>query len=134
MSERTEQESQSTVELEQRLAEQISRLVRQELELAKLELAEKGKRAGLGAGLLGGAGLFAVYGVAALVATAILGLAMVLPAWLAALIVALLLLALSGLLVLVGRGQLKKATPPLPEQAVAGIKADVEVITRRASR
>jgi uncharacterized membrane protein YqjE len=134
MSERTAQGSRSTVELLQRLADQISRLLRQELQLARLELAEKGRRTGLGAGLLGAAGLVALYGLAALVAAAILLLATAMPAWLAALVVALVLLALGGVLALVGRGQARRATPPLPEQALAGIKADVDVITRRASR
>ena len=134
MSERTAQGSRSTTELLQRLADQISRLLRQELQLARLELAEKGRRTGLGAGLLGAAGLVALYGLAALVAAAILLLATAMPAWLAALVVALVLLALGGVLALVGRGQVRRATPPLPEQALAGIKADVDVITRRASR
>ncbi len=134
MSERTAQGSRSTVELLQRLADQISRLLRQELQLARLELAEKGRRTGLGAGLLGAAGLVALYGLAALVAAAILLLATAMPAWLAALVVALVLLALGGVLALVGRGQVRRATPPLPEQALAGIKADVDVITRRAGR
>ena len=134
MSERTAQGSRSTTELLQRLADQISRLLRQELQLARLELAEKGRRTGLGAGLLGAAGLVALYGLAALVAAAILLLAMAMPAWLAALVVALVLLALGGVLALVGRGQVRRATPPLPEQALAGIKADVDVITRRAGR
>jgi uncharacterized membrane protein YqjE len=134
MSERTAQGSRSTAELLQRLADQISRLLRQELQLARLELAEKGRRTGLGAGLLGAAGLVALYGLAALVAAAILLLATAMPAWLAALVVALVLLALGGVLALVGRGQVRRATPPLPEQALAGIKADVDVITRRASR
>ncbi len=134
MSERTAQGSRSTVELLQRLADQISRLLRQELQLARLELAEKGRRTGLGAGLLGAAGLVALYGLAALVAAAILLLATAMPAWLAALVVALVLLALGGVLALVGRGQVRQATPPLPEQALAGIKADVDVITRRAGR
>ncbi len=134
MSERTAQGSRSTTELLQRLADQISRLLRQELQLARLELAEKGRRTGLGAGLLGAAGLVALYGLAALVAAAILLLATAMPAWLAALVVALVLLALGGVLALVGRGQVRQATPPLPEQALAGIKADVDVITRRAGR
>jgi len=134
MSERTAQGSRSTTELLQRLADQISRLLRQELQLARLELAEKGRRTGLGAGLLGAAGLVALYGLAALVAAAILLLATAMPAWLAALVVALVLLALGGVLALVGRGQVRRATPPLPEQALAGIKADVDVITRRAGR
>src|SRR6266508_101427 len=134
MSERTAQGSRSTVELLQRLADQISRLLRQELQLARLELAEKGRRTGLGAGLLGAAGLVALYGLAALVAAAILLLATAMPGLVAALVVALVLLALGGVLALVGRGQVRQATPPLPEQALAGIKADVDVITRRAGR
>ena len=121
-------------ELVRQLTEQVSRLARQELQLAKLELAEKGRRAGLGAGLLGGSGLVALYGLAALVAAAILGLAVVLPAWLAALLVGLGLFALAGGLALLGRGQIRRATPPLPEQAAASIKADVEEIMTRAAR
>jgi uncharacterized membrane protein YqjE len=128
------QAGRSTAELVQRLSEQVSQLVRQEMQLAKLELAEKGKRTGVGAGLFGGSGLFAVYGIAVLVAAAVLGLATVWPAWLAALVVGLLLLLLAGLLALVGRGQFKKAMPPVPTDAVASVKADVDEITTRARR
>jgi uncharacterized membrane protein YqjE len=128
------QAGRSTAELVQRLSEQVSQLVRQEMQLAKLELAEKGKRTGIGAGLFGGSGLFAVYGIAVLVAAAVLGLATVWPAWLAALVVGLLLLLLAGLLALVGRGQFKKAMPPVPTDAVASVKADVDEITTRARR
>jgi uncharacterized membrane protein YqjE len=124
----------STAELVQQLSEQVSRLVRQELQLAKLELAEKGRRTALGAGLLGGSGLFVVYGLATLVAAAVLGLATVWPAWLAALVVGLALLLLAGVLALVGRGQVNRAMPPLPVDAVASLKADVEEITTRARR
>ncbi len=110
------------------LSTQIPELVRSEMRLAQAELAEKGKRAGLGAGLLGGAGLTALYGVAVLLAAAILGLAVVLPAWLAALVVALVLLAAAGVLALRGKGQVERATPPTPERALAGIKEDVETV------
>ena len=126
--------SRSTGELVQQLSEQVSRLVRQEMQLAKLELAEKGKRTGVGAGLIGGGGLFAVYGIAVLVAAAALGLAVVWPAWLAALVVALLLLLIAGLLALVGQRQVKKGMPPVPTDAVASVKADVDEITTRARR
>jgi uncharacterized membrane protein YqjE len=126
--------SRSTGELVQRLSEQVSRLVRQEVQLAKLELAEKGKRTGVGAGLIGGGGLFAAYGIATLVAAAVLGLATVWPAWLAALVVALLLLLIAGLLALVGQRQIKKGMPPVPTDAVASVKADVDEITTRARR
>src|SRR5947199_7194212 len=86
----------STAELVKQLSEQTSRLARQEVELAKAELAEKGKRAGLGAGMFGGAGMFALYMMGALVAAAILGLATAVAAWLAALIVAAVLGGLAG--------------------------------------
>lgn len=121
-------------ELVRQLTEQVSRLARQEVQLAKLELAEKGRRAGLGAGLFAGSGLVAVYGLAALVAAAILALAVVLPAWLAALLVGLGLFALAGGLALLGRAQFRRATPPLPEQAAASVKADVHEIATRARR
>jgi uncharacterized membrane protein YqjE len=111
-----------------RLSEQLPELVRSELRLAQAELAEKGKRAGLGAGLLGAAGVTALYGVAVLLAAIVLGLAVVLPAWAAALVVALVLLAAAGVLALRGKGQVEQATPAAPERAIAGIKEDVETV------
>lgn len=110
------------------LSTQIPELVRSELRLAQAELAEKGKRAGLGAGLLGAAGVTALYGVAVLLAALVLGLAAVLPAWAAALVVALVLLAAAGVLALRGKGQVEQATPAAPERAIAGIKEDVETV------
>ncbi|MGA9749225.1 MAG: phage holin family protein [Nocardioides sp.] len=110
------------------LSEQTSALVRSEVELAKAELAAKGKAAGLGAGLFGVAGLLALFGAAVLVATAILALALVLPAWLSALIVALVLLAAAGVAAVVGKGKVAQATPPAPERAVEGIRQDVDTI------
>lgn len=114
-----------TGELVKDLSTQVSTLVRQELELAKVELTAKGKQAGIGAGMFGGAGLFALYGVGALVATAILALATAVAAWLAALIVAVVLFAVAGILALLGRSRAKRAVPPMPEQAVATVKEDV---------
>ena len=76
-----------TSELLKQLSDQSTTLVRQEIELAKLEVREKGKKAGLGAGMFGGAGLFGLYAVGALTATIILALATFLPGWVAALIV-----------------------------------------------
>ncbi|HEV7494314.1 phage holin family protein [Baekduia sp.] len=112
-------------ELVKDLTAQASTLVRQELELAKVELTEKGKQAGIGAGMFGGAGLFALYGVGALVATAILALATAVDGWLAALIVAGVLFAAAGVLALLGKARAKKAVPPVPEQTVETIKEDV---------
>ena len=88
----------SLAELVRQLSEQTSRLARQELELAKAELAEKGKRAGIGAGMFGGAGIFGVYALGALVAAAILGLATAVAPWLAALIVTAALGAIAGVI------------------------------------
>src|SRR5262249_22749747 len=85
-----------TGELVRSLSTQVSTLVRQELELAKVELTAKGKQAGIGAGMFGGAGLFALYGVGALIATAILVMDLIVAAWLAALIVAAVLFAVAG--------------------------------------
>ncbi|WP_051221947.1 phage holin family protein [Conexibacter woesei] len=114
-----------TGELVKDLSAQVSTLVRQELELAKVELTEKGKQAGIGAGMFGGAGLFALYGVGALVTCAIIALATAVAPWLAALIVAVVLFAVAGVLALVGKSRTKRAVPPVPEQTVETIKEDV---------
>jgi hypothetical protein len=119
-------------ELLKQLSEQSSRLARQEVELAKAELAVKGKRAGIGAGMFGGAGAFAFYGLGALVAAAVLGLATAVSAWLAAVIVAVVLAAIAGVLALVGKHEVQEATPPVPEQATESVKEDVQMAKARA--
>jgi uncharacterized membrane protein YqjE len=124
----------STAELVRDAAEQISRLVRDELALAKAEMTEKGKRAGVGAGLFGGGGLIALYGVAGLLTTVVLALAEAMPAWLAALIVTVVLFAVAAVLALLGRRQVQQATPPMPEQAMDSVKADLTEIKERAQR
>jgi uncharacterized membrane protein YqjE len=121
----------STAELVSRLGEQVSTLIRSELRLAQVELQEKGKRAGIGVGLFGGAGLVALFGAGALVACAILALALIMDAWLAALIVGVVLLAVAGILALVGRSQVQRAAPPLPTEAVEGIKQDIQTVKER---
>lgn len=110
------------------LSEQTSALVRSEVELAKAELAEKGKAAGLGAGLFGAAGLLAFYGGGVLIATTILALALVLPAWAAALIVAVVLFIAAGVAALMGKNKVSAATPAAPQRAVEGVKQDVQTI------
>ncbi|MET7401232.1 phage holin family protein [Dactylosporangium sp. NPDC005572] len=122
----------STAELVRLAAEQISTLVRDELKLAQAELAQKGKRAGVGVGMFGGAGLVALYGGGALIAAAIIGLSAVLPAWLSALLVGVVLLAIAGVLALFGKSQVSKAGPPMPTDAVASMKADISTITHSA--
>jgi uncharacterized membrane protein YqjE len=124
----------STGELVKQLSEQVSALVRDELKLAQLEMTGKGKQAGLGIGMLGGSGLIALYAVACLLACAIIAISGVVAAWLAALIVGVVLLAVSATAALVGKARLQKAAPPVPEQAVGSIKADVEEIKERAHR
>jgi uncharacterized membrane protein YqjE len=119
----------STADLVKQASEQISRLIRDELRLAQVELAEKGKRAGIGAGLFGAAGVIALYGVTGLLAAAVIGLAYVLPAWLAAVVVGVVLLLVAGVLALIGRGQVRRATPPVPKAAVASVKADINTVT-----
>ena len=119
-------------ELMKELSDQTTTLVRKEIELAKRELAEKGNRAAAGAGMFGGAGLFGFFAFGALTAAAVLGLATVLPAWLAGLIVAVVYGAIAGVLALRGKTQIKQATPPLPEQAVDSTKEDLEWVKTRA--
>ena len=122
----------SVAELVRQLSDQTTLLARQEVALAKVELAEKGKRAGLGAGMFGGAGLAGVYAVGAFVAAAILGLATAVDGWLAALIVGLVLAAVAGVLALVGKNKVQEATPPLPQDAISSAKQDVETVKARA--
>jgi MFS family permease len=119
-------------ELVKQLSEQSSRLARQEVELAKAELAAKGKRAGIGAGMFGGAGAFGFYGLGALIAAAVLALATAVTPWLAALIVAVVLAAIAGILALIGKHEIQEATPPVPEQAAESVKEDVEFAKTRA--
>ncbi|MDH6625404.1 hypothetical protein M2271_003215 [Streptomyces sp. LBL] len=127
-------EHHSVGELVGQATEQLSRLVRQEVALAKEELAEKGRRAGRGGGLLGAAGAVGYAGLLALAAAAAAALSLVLPVWAAALIVTGVLFALAGLLAAAGRAQLRRATPPTPEEALGSVKADVEEIRERAHR
>jgi hypothetical protein len=118
----------STGELAAGLSEQISHLVRSELRLAQTEVKEKGKGLGIGAGMFGGSGYFAHLGTATLVVAAVLGLATVVSGWLAALIVAAALLVVAGVLALAGKGQVKRATPPVPDKAVEGVKEDIATV------
>ncbi|MGA5183389.1 phage holin family protein [Streptomyces pseudogriseolus] len=124
----------SVGELVGQATEQISRLARQEVALAKEELAEKGRRAGVGGGMLGAAGAFGYAGLLALAATGIAALDLVLPLWAAALIITGVLFVIAGVLALAGRGQLRRATPPKPERTLGSVKADVEEIKGRAHR
>ena len=126
-------EDRSAGELLSALSEQVSTLVRDEMRLARAELSEAGKRYGTGAGMFGGAGVVALYGLGVLLAAAVLGLATVVDAWLAALIVAVVLFVLAGVLALVGKKNVDKA-PSVPGRRVASVKADVDAVKERHVR
>jgi len=119
-------------DLVKQLSEQTATLVHNEMELAKAELRVKGKRAGIGAGMFGAAGMFGLYAFGALTATLILVLATAVAAWVAALIVAVVYGAVAGVLALQGKNKVQAATPPIPEQAVDSTKEDVAWVKTRA--
>jgi uncharacterized membrane protein YqjE len=124
-----------TGEIVKELAEEVSNLVRAELDLARAELTEKGKRAGIGLGELGAAGIVALYALGALTACFIALLALVAPVWAAALIVAVIYGIIALVLYLVGRQQLQRGLPPTPERTQQTIKEDIEwAKTRTPSR
>lgn len=121
----------SLASLVKQLSDQTTTLVRQEVDLAKAELAVKGKQAGVGAGMFGGAGMFALYAVGALTACLILALATAVTGWLAALIVSAIYGAIAGVLALTGKNKVKQGVPPVPEQTVESVKEDVEWTKQR---
>jgi hypothetical protein len=128
------QQESPAAELLKELSEQTTKLVHQELELAKLELAQKGKRAGFGVGMFGGASVVGVYAIGALTAAIVLLLATAVAGWLAALIVAGAYGLVAGGLALAGRAQVQKATPPVPEQATESVKEDVQWAKAKAQQ
>ncbi len=115
-----------TGELLKELSDHTTTLVRKEIELAKSELGEKGKKAGQGAGMFGGAGLFGVFAFGALTTAIIAALDSAMALWLAALIVAVVYGAIAAVLALQGRNKVQEAGPPVPEQATESVKEDVE--------
>ncbi|WP_305784343.1 phage holin family protein [Symbioplanes lichenis] len=131
---RTRLDDSSTGALVSQMSEQVSTLVREELALARTEMVEKGKKAGKGAGLLGGAGVIALYGLGALFVTIGAALALVWPAWLAALTVTVLVLAIAGVAALMGKKQVSAATPPAPTDAIDSTKRDVDAVKQAAHR
>jgi len=124
----------TTADLLRQLSEQTTRLVSQEIELAKAEVSEKGKKAGIGAGMFGGAGLFGLYALGALIATAIAALSLGMDTWIAALIVTVVLGAIAGILALQGRSKLKSAMPPAPEATIETVREDVQTTKEAAQR
>ena len=130
--ERNDVRDRPTGELMRELSDQTTVLVRKEIALAKAELAEKGKKAGVGAGMFGAAAVFGAGAFAAITACAVLALATFLAGWLAALIVGVVYVAIAGALAMRGKNQVKQATPPVPERAVDSTKEDLEWVKTRA--
>jgi hypothetical protein len=124
----------SAADLVKQLTEQTSRLVRHEVELAKAELAIKGKRAGIGAGMFGAAGVLGLFAGGALVAAAIAALALAVATWLAALIIAVVLAAAAGVAALMGKQKVQQALPPVPQDSVESVKEDVQWTKTRAQQ
>lgn len=110
------------------LTQQVPELIRSELRLAQTEMAQKGKQAGIGIGMFSAAGLLAFFGLAAVITAAIAALALVLPVWASALIVAAVLLAVAGGIALMGKKKVSAATPAKPERAMEGVKEDIETV------
>jgi uncharacterized membrane protein YqjE len=117
----------SVGELVSQLSTQTSRLVRDELRLATKELQQSAKHAGIGAGLFSAAGVLSLLGLMTLIAAAVAALSLVLPVWLAAVIVAVVLFLVAGIAALLGRKQAKGIAPP-PKESVDSVKADIKEV------
>ncbi|TDD87199.1 phage holin family protein [Actinomadura darangshiensis] len=122
-----------TGELVRQAAQQVSELMRAELRLAVAELKDKGRHAGTGAGMFGGAALVALYGLGVLLAAAVAAIAVALPVWAAALIIGVVLMLVAGVLAMLGRAQTKRAAPPKPERAMDEAKQAVAELKERAT-
>jgi membrane protein len=130
----TEPQERSTAALLRQLTEQVTTLVRDEAELARQELRQKGRRVGAGAGALGTSGVLALYGGGGLVAAAILAIDQVLRPWLAALVVGAALMVIAGIAALVGRSQIRRSTPPVPGRTISNVREDVDAVRERMHR
>lgn len=120
----------STVQLVERMTEQVSVLVRTEINSGLAEVKDKSSRLGTGIGISGAGALLLFFGLGTLVATAVLGLATVVSAWLAALIVAAIVLAVGGILTAVGASKAKNAVPPVPQDTAASVGDDITAIKK----
>lgn len=128
------QPTESTAQLVSQLTADSSRLVRDEIALAKVEVAERAKHVGVGAGLFGAAGVLAWFGFGTLIAAGVLALALVIDAWAAALIVAMLLFAAAGVAALIGKKNVSEGSPPIPETAIQSVKDDIAEVQEARHR
>jgi hypothetical protein len=125
-------DEQSITELLKQLTEQTQSLASKEIELAKAEVATKGKRLGIGAGAFGAAGLIGAFALGAFTAALILLLATAMEPWVAALIVTVAYAAIAGALALMGRKQVEAGSPPIPERAIDSTRQDLETAKQSA--
>jgi MFS family permease len=125
---------QSVSELFQRLSQQMATLVREEIRLAQAELKDKGKKAGIGVGLFGAAGLIGLYAAGAAVAGVVLLIAQAVATWIAAFITAGALAVIAAVMALAGKSKVEEATPPKPDAAIQSVQADVAEIKEKAHR
>ena len=119
-------------ELIKDLSRDVSKLVHQEFELARVEMTEKGKRAGVGLGMVGGAAAFALVTLGGSMATIIIVLDLVMPLWLAALLTTAVYGVVAAVLALRGREELKETGAPIPERTRDSIKEDIQWAKTRA--
>ena len=110
------------------LTQQVPQLVRSEIRLAQAEVAQKGKRLGVGLGMFSASGLLAFFGLGTAITTVILLLDLALPAWAAALVVTGVLFAVAAVAALLGKSKVEQAAPPVPEKAIAGTKEDLATL------
>ncbi len=127
-----EKRQESVSELIKDLSRDISDLVRQEIELARAEMMEKGKKAGVGAGMFGGAALMGAAAVGGSMATIIIVLDLWMPLWLAALITTVLYAAVAAVLAMRGRDELRQTGTPIPEKTKESVKEDIQWAKTRA--
>jgi uncharacterized membrane protein YqjE len=114
------------------VSEEAKTLVGQEIKLAKAEMTEKAKEIGIGAGMFGGAGYTLHLAALGLMLTLIFALSTAMPAWLAALIVTVIFVAIAGVLALTGKKRIKKAGPPVPEETIESVKQTIETVKEEA--
>jgi uncharacterized membrane protein YqjE len=119
-------------ELIKDLSRDVSKLVHQEFELARVEMTEKGKRAGVGLSMVGGAAAFALVTLGGSMATIIIVLDLVMPLWLAALLTTAVYGVVAAVLALRGREELKETGAPIPERTRDSIKEDIQWAKTRA--
>jgi hypothetical protein len=121
-------------QLASQLSDQVSRLVRDELALAQTETKTKAKKLGAGVGMFGASAVFGYFAVGVLIAAAVLGLATAVDAWLAALIVAGVLLLVAGMVALMGKKNVSQGSPPVPSEAIDSVHADVDAVREAVTR